>query len=48
MNYKHLSIIEREKLQELLWQRKTIRDIAKTKEEATRFFEIIGVPFKKA
>ena len=28
MNYKHLSILEREKLQELLWQKKSIRYIA--------------------
>jgi IS30 family transposase len=28
MNYKHLSILEREKLQELLWQKKSIRCIA--------------------
>ena len=28
MKYKHLSILEREKLQELLWQKKSIRHIA--------------------
>jgi IS30 family transposase len=28
MNYKHLSIIEREKIQELLWQKKSLRYIA--------------------
>lgn len=29
MKYKHLSILEREKIQELLWQKKSIRSIAK-------------------
>lgn len=29
MKYKHLSILEREKIQELLWQNTSIRDIAK-------------------
>ena len=29
MKYKHLSIEEREKIQELLWQKTSIRDIAK-------------------
>jgi IS30 family transposase len=29
MKYKHLSILEREKIQELLWQKTSIRDIAK-------------------
>ena len=29
MKYKHLSILEREKIQELLWQNKSIRSIAK-------------------
>jgi transposase, IS30 family len=30
MNYKHLSILEREKIQELLWQKKSLRYIAQT------------------
>lgn len=30
MNYKQLSIEEREKIQELLWQKMSVRDIAKT------------------
>ncbi|MDD4106924.1 MAG: helix-turn-helix domain-containing protein [Candidatus Shapirobacteria bacterium] len=29
MKYKHLSIEEREKIQELLWQKTSIRNIAK-------------------
>ena len=28
MKYKHFSIEEREKIQEMLWQKKSIRDIA--------------------
>lgn len=34
MNYKHLSILEREKLQELLWQKKSIRYIAEVLERS--------------
>lgn len=34
MNYKHLSILEREKLQELMWQKKSIRYIANVLERS--------------
>ena len=35
MKYKHLSILEREKIQELLWQKKSIRSIAKVLSRST-------------
>jgi large subunit ribosomal protein L5 len=40
--------IKDEELKDIFGMAVTVVTTAKTKEEATRFFELIGIPFKKA